>query len=100
MRTLSSNGFSHDMQVDDVLDYLRGEMSESDYKDKLIIAGFYDEVERRVLDGAHFDTEAMGVDVEWSSWLADWIENNTDVFWWEGEPFVLEEGEQHPDADD
>lgn len=96
MKALSSNGFSHDMQVDDVLDYLRGEIPEEDYNN---IIHKFPEVDKRILDGAYFDTDAMGVDIEWSAWVTDYIEAETDVFWWEGEPFVLEDGEIHPDSD-
>ena len=39
--------------------------------------------------GTWFDTEAMGVDEEYSSWVIDWIESWTNVSWVEGEPYQL-----------
>lgn len=88
---ISSNGFSHDMQVDDVLTWMRGEVPEHVYN-RLLAS--YPEIDRRVLDGAYFDCEAMNCDVEWSSWIADAIEETGYVFWEEGEPWarVLPDG--------
>lgn len=84
--TLSSNHNSHDQQVADVIDYLRGQVPEDDF-DNLFRT--YPEVERIEWQGAWFDTEAMGVDVEFSSWLTDHIEDNTDVYWEDGEPWLV-----------
>jgi hypothetical protein len=94
MKALSSNGFSHDMQVDDVLDYLRGTVAEGDYNN---IIHKFPEVDKRILEGGWFDTDAMGVEAEWSMWVTDYIEESFEVFWWEGEPWVLEGDEVHPD---
>lgn len=41
-----------------------------------------------------FDTEAMGVECDYGSWLIDAIENTGIITWWEGEPVVLEEGDE------
>ena len=38
-------------------------------------------------DGAWVDTESLGLDPEFTSWLADAIENESAIFWDEGEPF-------------
>lgn len=83
---LSSNSFSHDSQLDDVLDYLRN-WNEEQYNNLLHA---FPEVDSRVLDGAYFDVEAMGVDQEWSAWVTDWVENNTKVMWVDGEPVIRE----------
>lgn len=40
-----------------------------------------------VWDGSWFDVAAMGVDVEWPSWVADACENTGRVSWEDGEPY-------------
>ena len=40
--------------------------------------------------GAYFDTEAMGVDVEWVDWLAMAIEDSQRIMWEDGEPYCVE----------
>ena len=82
MGTISSNGFSHDQQVMDALNPL--ELMHPDAYDK-VIEMFPEEP---ILDGAHFDTDAMGVDCEWGSWLTDAIEATGLVVWEEGEPWT------------
>lgn len=93
MICLSNNRVSHDMQVDDVLNYLR-DIYPNTYA---ALEEVFPEIPSRVLDGAAFDVELMGVDQEWSSWVADRIEQDTDVFWWEGEPIMLEDGDDPAD---
>jgi hypothetical protein len=39
---------------------------------------------------AWIECEASGVDPEFMSWVADWIEANTPIFWEEGEPWLPE----------
>jgi hypothetical protein len=82
--TISSNQFSHDTQVQDALDYLRishpGEYCE-------VVREFPDNL---IFEGASVDTEAMGVDCEYVSWLTDRIESTGRVYWVEGEPFASE----------
>ena len=82
--TISSNGYSTDQQVVDALDYLR-----------INHPAEYSDVRRRfpeniILpdDSAWFDTDEMGVDIEWSSWLADAIEDTGLVTWDDGEPYA------------
>lgn len=80
---LSSCGASHDMQLVDSLEFLR-----SEYPD--IYAGIlsrfpeYDDAE---FDGSWLDTETLGVDPEWSSWLTDDVESSGVVMWEDGEPY-------------
>lgn len=85
--SLSSNHNSFDQQVDDALDWLRGNIPEHEYNNLL---AKFPEADSRVMDGAWFDTDMMGVDQEWSSWVCDWIEANTPVYWEDGEPFYVE----------
>ena len=82
--TISSNGYSHDQQVVDALDYLRINHPVE-----------YSDVRRRFPENiifpdksAWFDTDEMGVDSEWSSWLCDAIENTGLVTWDDGEPYA------------
>lgn len=43
----------------------------------------------RVFEGSWLNTEAMGVDPEYSSWLIDAIEDTGYVLWEEGEPWAM-----------
>lgn len=87
---LSSNHLSVDDQINDVVT-------------RYIVGGEYDsaffaefpEYDSLVWEGAWIDPEASDVDVEYMSWVADWIESNTPVTWEEGEPWLIE-----GDADD
>lgn len=86
---LSNNHVSHDMQVQDVVNWL-GII----YPDTLdAIRVDFPEIDNMVLDGAWFDTDKMGVDIEWSMYLTSRIEQDTDVYWWEGEPVMAEDGD-------
>lgn len=80
---LSSCGASHDMQLVDSLEFLR-----SEYPD--IYAGIlshFPEYGSAELDGAWIDTDALGVDPDWSSWLTDAVEDTGIVRWEDGEPY-------------
>ena len=86
MHTISSNGFSVDQQMVDALDYLR-----------INHVDVYTSIRRQFPENIIFpdksawiDHEAMGVDPDWSSWVVDAIEQESVVFWEEGEPWVLE----------
>ncbi len=81
---LSACGASHDEQVIDALGYLR--MAHYDVYAELI--GRFPQAKRPIWDGAWFDTEAMGVDDEWSPWLTHTIEDTGLVRWLDGEPFA------------
>lgn len=88
MGTISSNGFSHDQQVVDAMKHL--ELLHPDAYDE--VTQQFDEWFDHSMSGAHFDTEAMGVDDEWSSWLTDAIEATGFVRWEEGEPWTATPG--------
>lgn len=81
--TISSNGFSHDMQVNNALDWLRHNHLAVYNK----IARPNSEIQNIIMDGAWWDTEAMGVDSEMSSWITDEIEDTGLVMWEDGEPY-------------
>lgn len=82
---ISSNGFSHDTQVKDALDYL--EHNHNGVWEDLVKQ--FPEALNITWDGSWFDTEAMGVDEEYSSWLCDAIEETGLVEWDEGEPYSV-----------
>jgi hypothetical protein len=50
--------------------------------------------------GAWIDAEASKVDPEFMSWVADWIEANTPIFWEEGEPWLPEPDNEQDDEDE
>lgn len=81
---ISSNHFSVDQQVEDAMTWLR-DFRPGHYQ---TILGDFPEWEDRVFNGSWLDTEAMGVDPDWSSWLIDAIEATGLVTWWEGEPWA------------
>jgi len=93
MITLSSNGFSHDLQVQDVMNYLRL----NDVANYVAIKREFPENMIFADRSSQLDTEAMGVDIEWSCWLTDKIEQDTNVEWWEGEPVIMEDGDRDDD---
>lgn len=87
MYTISNNHLSVDQQVSDALQWMRLNHPEQFSE---IRKEFPENFKWSPYDN-HFDTEAMGVDIEWGSWLADAIEATGLVTWVEGEPFACEE---------
>lgn len=85
-RPLSSNRLSTEDQAKDVVDWLKAELPDvhAELLDEM------PEVANIQMSGSSVDTEAMGVDVEWCSWLVDWLEYNAPVEWDDGEPFTFE----------
>lgn len=86
MTAISSNHFSVDQQVQDALDYLQT-VAPKAYDD---VVSDFPEVGNISYSGSWFDTDAMGVDVEWSMWLIDRIEATDLVIWEEGEPWAMD----------
>jgi len=87
---LSSNHFSTDIQTEDAMEWLRI-THPAEYRG---ILQEFPEYETRVMSGAWWDTDEMGVDFEWGSWLTDAVEATGLVFWEEGEPFALTRDEE------
>ena len=81
--SISSGHYSHDTQVSDAMSFLETHHPEAFAE---VLAKFPEWPDRK-WEGSWLDTDAMGVDVEWSSWLCDAIENTGLVSWWEGEPW-------------
>lgn len=96
MIALSSNGFSVDDQMADVVSYL----SLSDEYGALMEGEFlaaFPEYNSLTWSGSWVDTEASGVDLEYTSWVIDWLEAHTPVYWDEGEPWLAESGDLSED---
>ena len=83
MFPISDNHSSFDQQVDDAMDYL----VDADPEAHGAIVALFPEWSAVTFDGAWVDTESLGLDPEFTSWLADAIESKSDIFWDEGEPF-------------
>lgn len=81
---LSSNGYSFHDQIADALSWLSHAFPEM--SDKFVDE--YPEYNRLEWTGAWVDHEASNVDPDYMSWVADWLENNTPIYWSEGEPRV------------
>lgn len=83
---LSSNGYSLDTQMAAVIAFLEHELPELHTQ---LIAKFPEAANLKWQEGSSWvDTEMMGVDQEWTSWVVDWIEDNTPVSWEDGEPWT------------
>jgi hypothetical protein len=87
MSAISSNHYSVDCQAIDAMGYLEREHPDDYAK---VLADFPEYPDHK-MSGSSFDTEAMGVDIEWSSWLVDAIEATGKVHWEEGEPWSVED---------
>jgi len=86
---LSNNGWSADDQMADVVSWLSHDVGFRDVSDRF--EAEFPEYNSLVWGGSHVDTEASGVDPEYTSWVIDWIEDNTPVFWEDGEPWIDED---------
>ena len=84
--TISSNHFSTDTQAIDALAWMRLQHPRSYCA---VMRSFPEMGAELKMSGAHIDTEAMGVDVEYVSWLVDAIEATGVVMWEDGEPWAL-----------
>lgn len=88
--SLSSSHYSVDDQLQDVVNWL--ETTAPDTYAEFVAA--FPEWPTRTMGEGHsswFDTEAMGVNAEWSSWCIDWIESHTAIWWEDGEPWTRED---------
>ena len=84
--TISSDQFSHDLQIEDVLDWLEPETREA-------FGQQFPEFDNPVWNCTQLNYAAMGCDSEITQRAANWIEANTPVYWDEGEPWnpILDE---------
>lgn len=94
---LSSNQWSVDLQVVDVVDWLNAdETPRSEAYEKFVedFPEFQNVVERQVDLNPNwhtFDLEDLGLDIQWVSWLVESLESTGLVWWEEGEPWANEE---------
>ena len=96
METISSNHFSHDLQVLDALEFL-------EHNDGVAYAhlmNMFPEMYNVALDGSWFDHSLMGVEADYSSWLCDEIEACSNIMWHDGEPYNISEEDYTHDADE
>jgi hypothetical protein len=87
--SVSSNHFSVDQQAVDAMTHLQHH-HEDNYA--TVIAEFpeFESYKFQSSTSSWFDTDAMGVDIEWGSWLIDKIEQTSDITWEDGEPFCYD----------
>lgn len=84
---LSSNHFSHEGQVRDVLRWMQREEKET-YSNFAYEHPEWERMERG--EDIQIGGEALGdLDPEWWHWVTDWIEANTNVVWDDGEPVLI-----------
>lgn len=83
--SISSNHFSHDQQVQDAVSWLKdGEYYLDFHLEFPAFSGL-------VWRGAWVDTEVSNVDPDYMSWVTDWLEAHTPIYWEDGEPWIFEE---------
>lgn len=85
-QSISSGHFSLHDQIADAVSLLSHDESfvrlmEGDFVKE------FPEYNRLEWSGSWVDHEASGVDPDYMSWVCDWIEANTPVFWEDGEPY-------------
>lgn len=84
---ISSNHFSHDLQVQDAVTWLRND-SRFTLKMRTEFAEKFPEWDELKWEGSWVDVIDSDVDLEYMSWVADWIEENTPIYWRDGEPLM------------
>jgi hypothetical protein len=80
---ISSNHFSHDIQVKDAVSYMNKAAKEE-------FNAAFPEFDELIWEGSWVHAQKSGVDVEYMSWACDWIEAMTEIYWEDGEPWVNE----------
>jgi len=83
--SLSSNHFSHEQQLQDVIESL----DEAQFNELVKVFPCIDQ--GVVWDGSGWDYRAMSVDVDTPMFVTDWIEDNTLIRWEDGEPWLYDE---------
>lgn len=93
-QSISSNHWSHDTQVRDAVDWLHLNRP-AEHAEFLNVFNVWPMVQ---MEGSHFQWLAVPftkdeghmieVDPEFGSWCCEWIEDNTPIFWEDGEPWV------------
>ena len=86
-QALSSGHFSTDSQMHDALNFLRINRP----GDAAAIVAEFPQLDALVWSGSWVDTDATGVDPEFTSWVIDAIEATGLVWWEDGEPWAAAE---------
>lgn len=87
MYAVSSNHYSVDQQIEDAVSSLTE-------PERAAFVDAYPEWPNLVWSGSWIDAETSCVDPEFMSWVADWIEGNTTIFWENGEPWRMEDEDE------
>ena len=90
MICISSNHYSVDQQAMDCVSYIKDFMPEVYER----LASEVHEIKHVEFSMSSFHVEAMGVDSEWPQWLVEFIERETPITWYEGEPVIYEDGDE------
>ena len=96
-QAISDSHWSHDDQVADVMRWL----SHNAPNDYAYLVEQFPGFHALVWSGAWVDTVASAVDAEYMCWVCDAIEQDTAVFWADGEPWVTDNsncGNDHLDV--
>jgi hypothetical protein len=94
MIPLSDNHLSLDNQIDSAVTYLTHAPELADVAIAFRVE--FPEYAHLIWQegGAWISIKASDVDSEFMSWVCDWIEANTPIFWEEGEPWLPEPGDE------
>ena len=94
--SLSSNHFSNDQQLADVVSYMEHHLPEKHVEflarypewPKLGFIGTSSSLDYLPVTRDGIDYYEGDLDVEATCWMVDWIEANTEVYWEDGEPWI------------
>jgi hypothetical protein len=85
---LSNNHSSFDNQVADVVSWLSNQPQYADLMERRFTQNDFPEYNSLVWEGSWVDTEASGVEPDYMSWVAEWLEDKSPVYWEDGEPWI------------
>lgn len=88
---LSNNHSSVDDQIADVVSWLSNDPAHAGMMERQFTQKDFPEYNKLTWEGSWVDTEASGVDADYMSWVVDWVEANTLVYWEDGEPWIGED---------
>jgi hypothetical protein len=86
MSAISSNRFSTDDQTADVISYLSHQLEHHAVMEKFVKD--FPEYNGLTWEGSWVNTQDSDVEPDYMSWVRDWIEDNTPVYWEDGEPWI------------
>jgi len=83
MQTISSNAYSVDDQAADAVSHMEFFYPNAHAR----FLKQFPQWNNTVWDGSSLDWEASGVPADYICWVIEFIEQHTDIFWEEGEPW-------------